>query len=132
MKYTRLTSHVIQRVKTSLLVPDKEAITVEEVRPRHVYPIERTAAFFLHSFAGAATGPLRLLPLAARRQNGAAQHPHLEVTVSPDQRLHHADQEVLDAGLCVLPGAVADDVGEGGLAVGHVGAVGQEDVCAFS
>lgn len=88
-------------------------------------------ASFVRCLTGAAAGPQHLAPLAAGGQNRAAQHPDLGVALSAQQLLDHADEEVLDASLCVPAGAVAEDVREHGAGVGHVVAVGQQDVCAF-
>lgn len=129
--YLALTSEALQRVVTSLLVTDKEAITVQEVGPSHLYPLESVAAPFAHRLAGGAAGLQHLLLLTARSQHGAAQHADFRVALSPEQRLDHAHEEVLGAGLSVFAGLVAEEVWEHGLSVGHVVAVGQQHICAF-
>lgn len=122
--YSFLTCEAFQGVKTALFLTHKKAIAVHEVGPSHVYRIEGVAAFLLHRLAGGATGLQQLLPLAARRQHGAAQHADLRVALA-EQGLGHAQKQVLCAGLCFFPRPVADDVGKRGLSVGHVLAVGE-------
>lgn len=126
-----LTSEALQRVITSLFLTDKEAITVQEVGPGHLYPLESVAAFLTHRLTGGATRLHHLRLLAARRQHGAAQHADLRVALSSEQGLHHAHEEVLGPGLGVLAGLVSEGVREHGLSVGHVVAVGEEHICAF-
>ena len=126
-----LTLEALQRVVTSLLLADKEAITVQEVGPGHLDPVKGVAALLTHGLAGGATGLQHHLPLTARRQHGAAQHADFRVALAPEQRLHHAQQEVLGARLGLFAGLVAEDVGEHGLSVGHVVAVGQQHIGAF-
>lgn len=123
--YLVLTFEALQRIITFLFVTDKEAITVQKVRPSHVYGIESVAASFTHRLAGGPTGPQHLLLLTARSQHRAAKHSDLGVALPTEKRLNHAHEEILGARLCVFTGLVAEDVWEHGLSVGHVIAVGE-------
>lgn len=126
-----LTSEALQWVVTSLFITDKEAIAVQEVGPRHLYPVKSVAASFTHRLTGGAAGLQHLLLLAARGHHGAAQHADVRVTLPPEQRLHHAQEEVLCTALGVLTGLVVEDVWEHVLSVRHVIAVRQHHICAF-
>lgn len=107
-----------------ILISGEEAITVEEVGPFHVDGLEGVAASRVHGVAGGAAGHQRPVALAARRQHGAAQHPDVRVALSSQQRLHHAEEQVLGAQLRLLAAPVAQQTGEQGLSVWHVVAVG--------
>lgn len=107
-----------------LLISGKEAIAVEEVGPFHVDGLKGVAASCVHGVASGATGQQHPVALAARRQHGAAQHPDVRVALSSQQRLHHTEEQVLGAQLCLLAAPVAQQTGEQGLSVWHVVAVG--------
>lgn len=125
MLWLYLTSEALQRVITSLLVTDKEAIAVEEVGPGHLYLVKSATASSAHGFTRAAARLQHLLLLTAWGQHRAAQHANLRVTLSAQQRFSHADEEVLSASFSILTSLVTEDVWEHGLSVGHVIAVGQ-------
>lgn len=126
-----LTLEAFQWVVASFFFADKEAVTVQEVGPGHLYPVESMAALLMHRLARAVARLQHLLLLAARGQHRAAQHADLRVAVSAEQGLDHAYEEVLCTRLGLVTGLVAQDVGVHGLSVGHVVAVGQLDICAF-
>lgn len=123
-QYLCLTCEALQWVVTALLVTHEEAITVHEVGPSHVYRLENVDALFLHRLAGGATGLQHLLLLAARGQHRATQHADVRMALA-EQGFRHAQEEVLGTGLGIFSSLVANDVGEHGLSVGHVFAVGQ-------
>lgn len=102
-----VTLESLQGIITVLLISREEAITVEEVGPFHVDGLEGEAAFCMHGVAGGAARQQRPVALAARRQHGAAQHPDVGVALSSQQRLHHAEEQVLCALLRLLAAPVA-------------------------
>lgn len=125
-----LTMEPLQRVITLLSVGGEEAVAVEEVGPLHVDGLEGVAAPGAHSVARGAAGQHRPAALAARHQHRAAQHSYVGVALPPQQRLHHAEEQVLGAQLRLLEAPVAQEGREQGLGVGHVLAVGQQHVSA--
>lgn len=121
-----------QGVVAALLLPHKEAIAVQEVGPVHLDGLEGAEAPVSHRLAGGAAGLHQRLLLAARHQHRAAQHADLRVALPSQQSVRHAQEEVLRPRLHLLPAPLARYVGEEGLGVGHVAAVGQQHPCAFS
>lgn len=120
-----------QGVVASLLLAHKEAVAVQEVGPVHVDGLESAEAAGSHRLAGGAAGPLQLVLLAARHQHRAAQHADLGVALPRQQGVRHAQEEILCPRLRLLPAPLARHVGEDGVSVGHVAAVGQRHLCAL-
>lgn len=92
---TILTLDPLQWVITPLFITGKEAITVEEVGPLHLYGLENVAAFCAHSITCGAAGQHHLVALTTWCQHGAAQHSDLWVALSSKQRLNHTQEEIL-------------------------------------
>lgn len=126
-----LTVKTFQGVIATLLLAGEEAIAVQEVGPVHLDGLEGVDAARSHRRAGGAARPQHRLLFTARHQHRAAQHADLRVAPPAEQSLDHAQEEILRPLLGLLPGPVAGEVGEHGLGVGHVAAVGQHHICAF-
>lgn len=120
-----------QGVIAPLLLAGKEAIAVQEVGPVHVDGLEGVDAARPQRLAGGAARFQHHVLFTARHQHRAAQHADLGVALPTEQSLDHAQEEILCTPLGLLPGPVAGEVGEHGLSVGHVAAVGQHHICAF-
>lgn len=130
MDFKVLTVKNFQGVIASLLLAEEEAVAVQEVGPVHVDGLEGVDAARSHRPAGGAARFQHRVLFAARHQHRAAQHADLGVALAAQQGLHHAQEEILGAPLGLLSGPVAGEVGEHGLSVGHVAAVGQHHICA--
>lgn len=126
-----LTSQLCQRVKAPLLLPSKEAITVQEVGPGHVYCIEGGEAIFFEVFTDVPAGLYGSVLFTLRGQHWAAQEPQVGVAFPLEQVVQHADEQVLRAVLNHFSRLLIQKIRVHHSSIGNISARTQGNIHAF-